>query len=215
MQGSRTLSKVVAVMSSEQLRKAIVQATVPLLGEYETLTTARIAAAAGISEAELLTVFPDKDAVIQAWTSMLMARLSAASDPAEEIRKLDAIRMDQPVGPRLLEVVRILGGYYDRIRADLEAFDQAGFGYDGTVTETGTPPLSRNNFRALGSLPEIQQAVAKLLKPDEQRLRLSAEALAEIFLSMSRFCTRAPNEVQPLPAEQVVNLFLHGALITD
>ena len=202
-------------MSSEQLRKAIVQATVPLLGEYETLTTERIAAAAGVSEAELLTVFPDKDAVIQAWTSMLMARLSAASDSAEEIRKLDAIRMDQPVGPRLIEAVRILGAYYDRIRADLEAFDQAGFAYDGTTTEAGTPPLSRNDFRAFGSLPEIHQAVAKLLKPDEQRLRLPAEALAEIFLSMSRFCTRAPNEVQPLPVEQVVNLLLHGALITD
>jgi hypothetical protein len=75
--------------------------------------------------------------------------------------------------------------------------------------------LSRNDFRVLGSLPEIQQAIAKLLKPDEQRLRLPAEALAEIFLSMSRFCTRPPNEVQPLQAEQIVDLFLHGAMITS
>jgi AcrR family transcriptional regulator len=211
----RTLSKLVAVMSSEQLRKTIVQATVPLLGEYEALTTARIAEAAGISEAELLAMFPDKDAVIQAWTSMVMARLSAASDPAEEVRKLIAIRMDQPVGPRLLEVVDILGAYYHRVRAQLEAFEQTGFAHDGAAAEAATPPLSRNDFRVLGSQPEIHQAVAQLLKPDEQRLRLPAEALAEIFLSMSRFCTRAPNEVQPLPAEQVVDLFLHGALITD
>jgi hypothetical protein len=56
--------------------------------------------------------------------------------------------MDQPVGPRLLEVVRILGAYYDRIRADLEAFNQAGFTYDGTATEAGNPPSSRNDFRA-------------------------------------------------------------------
>jgi AcrR family transcriptional regulator len=202
-------------MNSEQLRQTIVQATVPLLGEYETLTTARIAEAAAISEGELLAIFPDKDAIIHEWTSALMARLSAASDPAEEVRKIDAIRTDQPVEPRLLEVVHILGAYYHRVRADLEAFERAGFAYDGTATEAGTAALSGNDFRALGSLPEIQQAVARLLKPDEQRLRLPAEALAEIFLSMSRFCTRAPNEVQPLPAEQVVNLFLHGALITD
>lgn len=191
------------------------QATVPLLGEYETLTMARIAEAAGVGEAELLAVFPSKDAVIQAWTSTVMARLSAASDPAEEVRKLEAIRTDQPVEARLLEVVHILGAYYHRVRADLEAFEQAGFAPDGTATEAGTPPLSRNDFRSLGSLPEIQQAVTKLLKPDEQRLRIPAEALAEIFLGMSRFCTRAPNEVQPLPAEQVVTLFLYGALVTD
>ena len=191
------------------------RATGPLLGEYETLTMARIAEAAGISEAELLAIFPDKDAVIQAWTSMVMARLSAASDPAEEVRKLEAIRRDQPVGPRLLEVVHILGAYYQRVRADLEAFEQTGFAEGGAATEAGTPPLSGNDFRVLGSLPEIQQAVAELLKPDEQRLRLPADMLAEIFLSMSRFCTRAPNEVQPLPAEQVVNLFLYGALTAD
>jgi AcrR family transcriptional regulator len=201
-------------MSSEQLRQTIVRATVPLLGEYETLTMAGIAEAAGIGEADLLAIFPDKDAFIQAWTSMLMARLTAASNPAEEVRKLDGICIDQPVGPRLLEVVHILGAYYDRVRADLEAFEQTGYPHDSTATEAGTPPLSRNDFRVLGSTPEIQQAVAKLLKPDEQRLRLPAEALAEIFLSLSRFCTRAPNEVQPLPAEQIVNLFLHGALTT-
>jgi AcrR family transcriptional regulator len=210
----RTLSELVAVMSSEQFRQAIVRATVPLLGEYESLTTGRIAEAAGIGEDDVLAIFPDKDAVIQAWTSMVMARLRAASDPAEEVRKLEAIPVDQPLGPRLLEVVHILNAYHHRVRADLEAFEQAGFAGDGTTTEAGTAPLSRNDFRVFDSLPEIQQAVTKLLKPDEQRLRLPAEVLAEIFLSLSRFCTQASNELRPQPAQQVVDLFLHGALIT-
>lgn len=109
-------------------------------------------------------------------------------------------------------MIDILGAYYHRVRTDLEAFEQAGFADDGTADEPGIRSISRNDFRDLGSLPEIRQAVAKLLKPDEQRLRLPAEALAEIFLGMSRFCTRAPNEEQPLPAEQIVDLFLHGAL---
>ena len=61
----------------------------------------------------------------------------------------------------------------------------------------------------------MEQAVARLLKPDEPRLRLPAEALAEVFLGLSRFCTWAPNELQPLPADQVIDLFLHGALITE
>src|SRR5688572_14327525 len=108
-------------MSSEHLRQTVVRATVPLLGEYETLTMSRIAEAAGIGEADLLAIFPDKDAVIEAWTSMAMARLQAASDPAGEVRKLDAIRVDQPLEARLHEVLRILGAYHQRFRAALEA----------------------------------------------------------------------------------------------
>ena len=37
-------------MDPEQLRRTIARATIPLLGEYETLTTAEIARAAGIGE---------------------------------------------------------------------------------------------------------------------------------------------------------------------
>ncbi len=122
--GKRTSSELVAVMGAEELRQRIVLATIPLLDDYETLTMARIAEAAGIDEAELLTIFPDKDAVVQAWSSMLMAQLSAASNPTEDVGKLNAIRMDQPIGPRLVEVVTILGAYYDRIRAELESVER-------------------------------------------------------------------------------------------
>ena len=187
----------------------------PIIGEYGSLSMERIAQAAGISEGELLSVFPDKDSVIQGCMSVLTARVSAAMDPAEEVRELDAIRVDQPVGSRLLEVMDILGAYYDRVRADLEDFERTGFAAAGADIEPHARSLSRNDFRVLGSLPEVRRSVARLLKPDEQRLRLPAEVLAEIFLGISRFCTRAPNEEQPLPAAQVVDLFLRGALVTD
>lgn len=200
---------------SEQLRQTIVRATMPLLGEYDTLTMARIAQSAKIGEADLLAVFPDKDAVIQACVDTIMVRVSAAMHPTEEIPKLDAIRVDQPVATRLLEVIDILDAYYRRVRANLETFEQTNFIGDVTDGKSGTRSFSGNDFRDLGRLPEIQQVVAKLLKPDEQHLRLPAETLAEVFLSMSRFCTRASNEVQPLPAEQIGNLFLHGTLIPD
>src|SRR4051812_20015978 len=106
-------------MSSEHLRQTIVRATMPLIGEYDTLTMARIARAAGIGEADLLAVFADKEAVIQACMSVLMARVSAVMDPGEEVRELDAIRVDQPVASRLFEVIDILGAYYHRVRTDL------------------------------------------------------------------------------------------------
>jgi AcrR family transcriptional regulator len=197
-------------MSSEQLRRTIVRAITPLISEYDTLTMDRIARAAGISEADLVTVFADKDAVLQAWYATLTARIIATLDPAEEVRRMDAIRVDQPVAARLLAVIDILGAYHERVRADLEAVQNGVF----AGGEPGTRSTGRDDFRGLGNQPEIEQAVARLLRPDEQHLRLPAETLAEIFLIMSRVCTRASNERQPLPAEQVVDLFLHGALIT-
>jgi AcrR family transcriptional regulator len=197
-------------MSSEQLRRSIVRAAMPLLGEHETLTMARIARAAGVSEGELLAVFADQDAVVGACLSTLAARMSVAFDPTEEVGRLAAVRVDQPIAARLVEVVGILSAYYRRVRADLEAFERSG----GPDVEAGRP-ISGQDFRTLAEMPEVRRAVAALLRPDAQRLRLPAEALAEVFLGMSRFCTRAPNEEQPLPVEQVVNLFLHGALVAD
>lgn len=187
--------------SPEELRLTIARATVPLIGEYETLTTARIAQAAGVAEADLLAVFPDKEAVLQACVSMFAAHLSAVLDPAAEVRELDAIRLDQPVAARLARVIDILAAYHDRVRAELVSLEHAGF-------------TSRTDYRPFGSLPEMEQAVARLLRPDESRLRLPAEALAEVFLGLTRYCTRLPNELQPLPAGQVIDLFLHGALTT-
>jgi hypothetical protein len=128
-----------------------------------------------------------------------------------EVRKLDAIRVDQPIAARLAEVIDILGAYYQRIRDDLQAFEDANFAGDEPITQS----IGHNDFRDLGSRPEIRQAVAKLLEPDERRLHLPAETLADIFLLMSRACVLAPGEVQPLPADQVIGVFLHGALIAQ
>ncbi|GIF22361.1 AcrR family transcriptional regulator [Actinoplanes tereljensis] len=187
-------------MSAEELRRRVVRVVIPLIGEYETLTMARIAGAAGIGEAELRAVFADKEAVVQACMSAMVAHISAVSDPAAEVRRMEAIRVDQPVAARLLEVIGVLGDYYERVRTELE-----------TLEPGGDQALSGQDFRALGSLPEIRPAVVRLLRPEEEHLRLPAEALAEIFLGLTRFCTRAPNEEQPMRAEDVVDLFLHGA----
>jgi AcrR family transcriptional regulator len=53
-------------MIPEQFRRTIARAALPLLAEYETLTTAQIAEAAGIDEADLLAVYADKEAVMRA-----------------------------------------------------------------------------------------------------------------------------------------------------
>jgi hypothetical protein len=54
-----------------------------------------------------------------------------------------------------------------------------------------------------------------LLEADQQRLRLPAQVLAAAFVGMTFGGVRpAGPDRPPLPAEQVVDLFLHGALNT-
>jgi AcrR family transcriptional regulator len=204
-------------MNPEQLRQTIARATIPLIGEYETLTTAQIARAAGISEADLLAVFTDKEAVMQECAAMLMEAVSVAFDPAEEIREIGAIRTDQPLASRLVKVIDILDAYYRRTRVDLDDLLPASVPAAGTAAAPGVRPLiPQDEFRSLSSRsPEIREAVARLLEPDQQRLRLPAQVLAEAFVGMTFGGVRPAEPGQsPLPAEQVVDLFLHGALNT-
>jgi AcrR family transcriptional regulator len=79
-------------MNPEQLRQTIVRATIPLLGEYQTLTTAQIARTAGVGEADLLAVFADKEAVMQACVAALAEAMTGVLNPAEEVRETGAIR---------------------------------------------------------------------------------------------------------------------------
>jgi len=198
--------------SPEQLRQLVVRAVMPLIGEYDSLTMATIARAAGIGEADLVSVFADKEAVVQACAATMRAHISAAITPTDEVQRLDAISLEKPLAARLAEVLGIIDAYHRRVRADLGAIEQA-----VVPPSTGAPgdrSFSGQDFRHLSDLPEIRHAVARLLAPDEQRLRLPAGALAEAFLTMARVGARTPNEERsPLPAEQVVDLFLHGALL--
>ncbi|KUL23927.1 TetR/AcrR family transcriptional regulator [Actinoplanes awajinensis] len=189
----------------EQVRQTVVQAAIPLMEDLHTLTTAQIAQAAGVSEADLLTAFADTEAVMQACLFALMDAVSAIANPAEEIRKLHAIRTDQPLAARLVEVIDVLDAYYRRLRTDLDALPHT------TRPATG----AENDLRPFSTLPEIRQAVARVLQPDEPDLRLPSPVLAEAFVGMIFGGIRpaTPNR-PPLPADQAVHLFLHGALHT-
>jgi AcrR family transcriptional regulator len=190
-------------MSQERFREAIVRAAMPLIGEYDALTTARIAQAAGVGEADLLAVFDDKDAVVRACMATVQAELRAALDPGEALQQLDTVSVDQALPARLVAVINTMDAYYDRARAGFGAIQQS-----ARPAGEPTPSFGREDFRAIGRLPETRRSVARLLEPDQERLRHPADVLAEAFLGMSLSPART------LPAEQLVDLFLHGALAT-
>jgi len=204
--------------SSDDLRQSVALAAVPLLGEYETLTTARIAEAAGIDEAELLAVFPDKEAVLRACVATLTAQMSAMLDPAAEMARLDAIRVDQPLAARLAEVLGVLDDYRRRVWAETDAFERGILAGTATAAAPGARSSAGVDFRFLPALPEARRAVAGLLEPEAEHLRLPATALADAFLMLCQMAAprreKEEGDRSPLSPGQVVDLFLHGALTT-
>ena len=80
------------------------------------------------------------------------------------------------------------------------------------LQQVGTGSFSRQDFRSLGRLPDFREAVATLLEPDQQHLCLPAGVLADAFLGLCLGGARSAHPDQSLPAEQLVRLFLHGAL---
>ncbi|MCO8269581.1 hypothetical protein M1L60_03135 [Actinoplanes sp. TRM 88003] len=207
---------------SVRLRELVVRAAIPLLGEIDTLPMARLADAAGVGEAELLAVFPDKDAVVRACATTIQADMVAMMDATREVAALDAVRRDQPLESRLADALTIFDAHHRRVRTAFAAYEQAML--DGSRTGASTPstdvtaprPTERQDRRIMSDLPEVRDAVARLLEPDRSRLRLPVEALAAAFLTLCQAGSRMPTEAHtPLPPEQVVDLFLNGALTTS
>jgi AcrR family transcriptional regulator len=215
-------------MNPEHLRETIVQAAIPLITEWDTVTTAQIARAAGIDEATLLRVFDDKDAVL---TAALQVHVMTALDPTQVVQDLQSIRLDQPLAARLAEAIDALDTYHGRLVTFLAPLDASGTPQprptpeDGTAGEPRTRQFDRADLRAAARMDVIGQAVTKLLEPDQEHLRLPAGTLADAFLGLysgrrrtphpdpSRLPTEQPQPSQ-LPAEQLVDLFMHGALTT-
>lgn len=205
-------------MGPADLRHRVVRATIPLIGEYETLTMAQIARAADVAEADLLAVFADKEAVLQASVATLTEIVTTVLDLAEEVREIGAINTDQPLASRLFKVIDILDAYHRRIRADLDDLMPATVPAPGTADASGNRPSGAGaEFRSFDSRSaEIREAVATLLQPDQEHLSLPVHVLAAAFVGMTFGGVRpAGPDDAALPAERIVGLFLHGALNSD
>lgn len=192
-----------------------------LIAEWHTVTTAQIARAADIDEAALLRIFDDRDAVLQACIASMQAHLATALDPAQVLQELQSISLDQPLAARLVEAIDALDAHYVRMRTRIEALAANGTVYRRPAPDNDAPDQPRtrssshDDLRVAIRLPATCQAVARLLEPDQEQLRLPAETLADAFLGMSLGPARTPHpQRSPLPTEQLVDLFLHGALAT-
>ncbi|MFD4235797.1 TetR/AcrR family transcriptional regulator [Streptomyces sp. NPDC058542] len=182
-------------MSPEERRAMIVQTAIPLIAEYgATVTTAKVARAAGIGEGTIFRVFADKE-------ELLRACMAEALSPEHAVRELDAIDVSQPLPDRLAEAAEALQAHLSRMGAIAGSLGHRGGKHPGTVRGAGRDE----------STTRIRAALAELLEPDKAALRRPPEQIAALFFGL--LFTQPRTEEEPdLTPQELVDVFLHGAL---
>ncbi|NEE20197.1 TetR/AcrR family transcriptional regulator [Streptomyces sp. SID7499] len=194
-QENKTTRRRAPGMSPEQRREMIIQTAIPLIAEYgATVTTAKIARAAGIGEGTIFRVFADKDELLQAC-------VAKALSPEHAVRELDSIDVSQPLPDRLAEAAEALQAHLSRMGAILGSLGHGGGKHPGTVRGAGRAE----------STSRIRAALAELLEPDRAALRRPPEQIAALFFGLLFTQPRTEDEPDLSPRE-LVEIFLHGAL---
>ncbi|MEU3486601.1 TetR/AcrR family transcriptional regulator [Streptomyces massasporeus] len=194
-QENKTTRRRAPGMSPEQRREMIIQTAIPLIAEYgATVTTAKIARAAGIGEGTIFRVFADKDELLQAC-------VAKALSPEHAVRELDAIDVSQPLPDRLAEAAEALQAHLSRMGAILGSLGHGGGKHPGTVRGAGRAE----------STTRIRAALVELLEPDRAALRRPPEQIAALFFGLLFTQPRTEDEPDLTPRE-LADIFLHGAL---
>lgn len=195
-------------MNPDRRREMIVATALPLIAEHgATVTTSRIAAAAGIGEATLFRVFRDKDELLQA----CVAEVLQSDDVVDAIA---TIALEQPLADRLVEAAAALDAHLARIATVLGALRGAG-GAPAALPKSGWPRSPAQDARGSAreeSIRAVVEAVAGLFAPEAATLRLPVDQLAAVFVGQLLGRARPVAGGPVLPAAQHVDLFLHGAL---
>jgi AcrR family transcriptional regulator len=174
-----------ASLPPAERRRAIVDATIPLLVEHgEQVTTRQIADAAGTAEGTIFRVFADKDAI-------LAAAVDAALDPAPFERALEGIDPGLPLEAVVHEVVLLsLRRLADTWRL---------------LSSVGSRTRDRQR-RPMAESPTL----ARLLAAHRAELAVPPRAAARTLRALT-FAMSHPMMVErPAPAREIVRTFLHG-----
>ncbi|KUM74664.1 TetR/AcrR family transcriptional regulator [Streptomyces curacoi] len=189
-------------MTPDQRRAMIVAAALPLVAEHgAAVTTGRIARAAGIGEATIFRVFADKD-------ELLDACVTEAVSPDHVLRELACVDLELPLAARLTEAADAMRAHLERMGAVLGALYASG---RRRGRPTGEEPTQADRD---ASTRTLREALAELIEPDRDALRLPVEKVAALFLATLFAQLRGGAlgaEETPTPAE-LADVLLHGVL---
>lgn len=189
-------------MDPEQRRAMIVAAALPLVVELgASVTTSRIARAAGVGEGTIFRVFPDKD-------TLLAACLDEVARPDQTVALLGEIPLDLPLAERLLEAAETVRAHFGRMGAVVAAL--AASGRDPRSIRPETAGGARG-ARPEAAFDASQRALARLFEPERHVLRFPPDKLADTYQRLLMASDR-PGFPAPLTTEELVDLFLNGAI---
>jgi AcrR family transcriptional regulator len=192
----------VPAMAPQDRRAALIEATIPLLREHGVLvTTKQIAEAAGVAEGTIFGVFPDKPTLIR-------EALLAAFDPAIAVRGIEAVDPQASLRTRLTDVTRILQRRFAENGQLLHLFR-------GTAKDHGDPSDIRSRFA--DAQDRTVEAIARVIEPDRNQLRLSPERAAAylvgLIFGVSRRAIHLATDEPPMSPELIVTLLLDGLVL--
>ncbi|MEL7975213.1 TetR/AcrR family transcriptional regulator [Isoptericola sp. F-RaC21] len=201
-----------APLAPDDRRSAIVDAVLPLVGEFGLEVTSReLADAAGIAEGTLFRAFGDKLTLIGA---VAVEGLHRASGPVETRAELAAIDREAPLEERLERVIELGRRRMTDVMRWMGVLRAL---HHRTGARDQVEPEHVQDFRAQLAKQREQQREATVagligvLQPDEHRLRMPIEvAVALVEASIAGTHARV-DHLLPAPSPRVVaDALVHG-----
>lgn len=196
----------------DERRRAIIDAARPLVAEHGALvTTAQIAAAAGIAEGTLFRVFPSKAAII-------LAVLQDTLDPDDLLEDLARLRYDDLHAQVRALLIRLQTHLRDASRMfaivaalgpeTREAAHPAHVDAPHADSTNGCP---RSPATARANADRVRSALAEALLPYADRLATSPTKAATLLLGYAAMSSHALVADDSLnDPDDLATLFLHG-----
>jgi AcrR family transcriptional regulator len=175
-------------LSSAERRASIAAATLALLLDNgANVTTREIAAASGVAEGTIFKVFDDKAAVLRAAIDLTL-------DTANAERALADIDPGGPFQSQLISAVEVI----QRRMADVNRL----------VSALGAPTVFAGRKRSIPDLAGLVALFARASVPLRYAPEQAARLLPAFTLAFSHPVLYSDD---PLPADEIVSLFLDGA----
>jgi AcrR family transcriptional regulator len=178
-------------MAADDRRKALVDATLPLLREHgRTVTTKQIAEAAGVAEGTIFRAFESKD-------DLILAAVEAGMDMQPFLDDLAAVDSSLEFRPRLIELVTRLQARFTGIFALMTALGISG------------PPRAQKHTEA--GRRRAEEIMITLVEPDADLITCPPADLVHM-LRLFTFSGTHPHlsEGRRLTPEQIVDTLLDG-----